>query len=212
MDASAASPDGLGAHASCPPPRSFSAGSSFILASHLNPLLVHWISLSKTSRIPERYSPFRVALTSSEFNYDSAHRGLQDHCLASNSAPQLEVAVFWENVGWRSWQSVDLQAGNWQFTLPLLTVVPSGSLFLRPSSLRVQETLRTVAGRVPQGAYHRIGHILMDLVGRMLLGMLLSDDVPAFNLYGLFRLHGDALALAEFAAKTDIPGLQVRLR
>lgn len=78
-------------------------------------------------------------------------------------------------------------------------------------SLLSQATLEKVATKVSVSSYRRVGQILMHLVGQLLLDSLLRDEVAAYNLYGLFRLNDDALALAEFANKVDIPGLEVVL-
>lgn len=75
----------------------------------------------------------------------------------------------------------------------------------------LQEALSQIAGRVPKQQYCRLGHMLVKLAAQMLLDQLLSDEVQAYNLYSLFRLNDDALSVAEFASKTDIPGLEVRL-
>ena len=50
---------------------------------------------------------------------------------------------------------------------------------------------------------------MMRLVGQMLLDQLLSEEVQGYNLYSLFRLNDDALSIAEFASRIDIPGATV---
>ena len=73
----------------------------------------------------------------------------------------------------------------------------------------LQDVLGRVAQRVSGRAYQQVGRSLMLLVGELLVGMLLSEEVPAYNLYALFRLNDDVLALADFATRADITGMEV---
>ena len=49
----------------------------------------------------------------------------------------------------------------------------------------------------------------MQCVGELLINLLLAEEMPAYNLYGLFRYNGDCLAIYNYAIKTGIPGLEV---
>ena len=74
----------------------------------------------------------------------------------------------------------------------------------------LQDILGRVAQRVSGRAYRQVGRSLMQLVGELLMGMLLTEEVPAYNLYALFRLNDDVLALADFATRADVTGMEVR--
>lgn len=49
----------------------------------------------------------------------------------------------------------------------------------------------------------------MRSIGDILMGLLLADETPAYNLYGLFRFHSDLMSLNEFATQSGIPGMEV---
>lgn len=57
--------------------------------------------------------------------------------------------------------------------------------------------------------HHIVAHT-MHLVGNVLMGLLLADDMPAYNLYGLFRFHSDLMALQSFASTSEIPNMEVQ--
>lgn len=57
--------------------------------------------------------------------------------------------------------------------------------------------------------YKAMASKLVKLIASTLLGMLLRDEVEAFNIYAVFALTDDALALAEAANKTKIPNIAV---
>ena len=59
-------------------------------------------------------------------------------------------------------------------------------------------------------SYQDVGRLLMRQINTVIMDALLGDCVPGYNLYSLFRLNDDVLALAHFASKTDIPRMEVR--
>lgn len=57
--------------------------------------------------------------------------------------------------------------------------------------------------------HHHIVSNIMRMVGDVLLGTLLTDDTPAYNLYGLLRFHADLMVLQSFAFRTGISVMEV---
>ncbi len=49
----------------------------------------------------------------------------------------------------------------------------------------------------------------MRSIGDILMGLLLANETPAYNLYGIFRFHSDLMALNDFATHTGVPGMEV---
>ena len=50
---------------------------------------------------------------------------------------------------------------------------------------------------------------IMHMVGDVLLGTLLTDETPAYNLYGLLRFRADLMVLQSFAFRTGISVMEV---
>lgn len=59
--------------------------------------------------------------------------------------------------------------------------------------------------------HHHIISNVMGMVGDVLLGTLLEDETPAFNLYGLLRFHADLMVLQSFAFQSEYPAMEVSL-
>jgi hypothetical protein len=76
-------------------------------------------------------------------------------------------------------------------------------------NLELQVTLEKISKVVSVRLYHRVAQSLMRCVGDLLLNHLLAEEMPCYNLYGLFRYNGDCLAIYNYAVMAGIPGLEV---
>lgn len=74
----------------------------------------------------------------------------------------------------------------------------------------MQEAQNRVSCIINVKLHHHIVSNIMRMVGDVLLGTLLTDETPAYNLYGLLRFHADLMVLQSFAFRTGIAVMEVR--
>lgn len=65
------------------------------------------------------------------------------------------------------------------------------------------------AGRMPQDAYMRLAHGVFGFLNDWMMSLLSDDVVPAYNMYGLFRLADDLASIQALADATQPAGLSV---
>lgn len=63
----------------------------------------------------------------------------------------------------------------------------------------------------PQDSHNRVTQALFAFINTWLVGLLADDAVPAFNMYGLFRLADDLASIQALADTLDPAGLAVSL-
>ena len=73
----------------------------------------------------------------------------------------------------------------------------------------VQDTLAVAAGRMPQDAYVRLAQGVFSFLNDWMMSLLADDAVPAYNMYGLFRLADDLASIQALADATQPPALAV---
>ncbi len=74
----------------------------------------------------------------------------------------------------------------------------------------VQEAQRRVSSIINVKLHHHIVSNIMRMVDNVLLGTLLTDETPAYNLYGVLRFHADLMVLQSFAFRSGIAVMEVR--
>lgn len=72
-----------------------------------------------------------------------------------------------------------------------------------------QDTLGVAAGKMPQDAYMRLAQGLFGFLNDWMMSLLADDAVPAYNMYGLFRLADDLASIQALADATQPAGLTV---
>ena len=73
----------------------------------------------------------------------------------------------------------------------------------------VQDSLVQLKKYLWEEAYFSNARALVKQMGEGLLGLLLSDKLESFNIYAVFALTDDALALSEASVGTKIPAIEV---
>jgi hypothetical protein len=66
------------------------------------------------------------------------------------------------------------------------------------------------AGILPCGAYTSVLRALFAYIGDEMIALLAEEAIPAFNMYAIFRLHDDLMAISQFADSCAVPDLAVR--
>ncbi len=77
------------------------------------------------------------------------------------------------------------------------------------SSVVVQDTLALAARMMPNDAYNRLAQGLFGFLNEWMMNLLADDAVPAYNMYGLFRLADDLASLQALADASQPAGLAV---
>lgn len=72
-----------------------------------------------------------------------------------------------------------------------------------------QDTLGVAAHVMPQDAYMRLAQGLFGFLNDWMMSLLADDAVPAYNMYGLFRLADDLASIQALADVTPPTGLAV---
>ena len=62
---------------------------------------------------------------------------------------------------------------------------------------------------MPQDAYMRLAHGVFGFLNDWMMSLLSDDVVPAYNMYGLFRLADDLASIQALADATQPAGLSV---
>lgn len=73
-----------------------------------------------------------------------------------------------------------------------------------------QDTLAVAARMMPQDAYVRLAQGVFSFLNDWMMSLLTDDAVPAYNMYGLFRLADDLASIQALADATQPPALAVR--
>ena len=72
-----------------------------------------------------------------------------------------------------------------------------------------QGTLGVASGMLPPGAYNRFAQGVFGFLNDWMLKLLTDEAVPAFNMYGLFRLADDLASIQALADSAQPVGLGV---
>lgn len=72
-----------------------------------------------------------------------------------------------------------------------------------------QDTLAVAARMMPQDAYVRLAQGVFSFLNDWMMSLLADDAVPAYNMYGLFRLADDLASIQALADATQPPALSV---
>ena len=72
-----------------------------------------------------------------------------------------------------------------------------------------QDTLGVAARIMPQDAYTRLAQGLFSFLNDWTMNLLADDAVPAYNMYGLFRLADDLASIQALADASQPAGLAV---
>ena len=64
---------------------------------------------------------------------------------------------------------------------------------------------------MPQDAYTRLAQGLFSFLNDWMMSLLADDAVPAYNMYGLFRLADDLASIQALADATQPAGLAVNI-
>ena len=73
----------------------------------------------------------------------------------------------------------------------------------------MQNAFSTGARMMPTESYHTVARAVITFIGDAVLDLLLDASIPAYNLYGLYRLQSDVLKLKAFAEASGIPHMAV---
>lgn len=74
----------------------------------------------------------------------------------------------------------------------------------------MQEAQHEVSHVINIKIHHHIVAMIMKVVGDVLMGTLLGEETPAYNLYGLFRFNTDLMYLQTYANESPIPHMEAR--
>ena len=72
-----------------------------------------------------------------------------------------------------------------------------------------QDTLAVAARMMPHDAYNRLTQGVFGFLNEWMMNLLADDTVPAFNMYGLFRLADDLASIRALADASQPEGLAV---
>ena len=72
-----------------------------------------------------------------------------------------------------------------------------------------QDTLALAAGMMPHDAYSRLAQGLFAFLNDWMMNLVVGDAVPAYNMYGLFRLADDLASMQALGDASQPPGLAV---
>jgi len=75
--------------------------------------------------------------------------------------------------------------------------------------LPLQDTLALASRMLPLDAYNRLAHGTFGFLNEWMMNLLTDDAVPAFNMYGLFRLADDLASIQALADASQPAGLAV---
>ena len=64
---------------------------------------------------------------------------------------------------------------------------------------------------MPEESHNRVAQALFAFINTWLVNLLADEAVPAFNMYGLFRLADDLASIQALADAEEPPGLAVSL-
>ena len=64
---------------------------------------------------------------------------------------------------------------------------------------------------MPEECHDRVAQALFAFINTWLVNLLADEAVPAFNMYGLFRLADDLASIQALADAEEPPGLAVSL-
>jgi hypothetical protein len=73
----------------------------------------------------------------------------------------------------------------------------------------LQNAFSTGARMMPTESYHTVVRAVITFIGDAVLDLLLDASIPAYNLYGLYRLQSDVLKLKAFAEASGIGHMAV---
>ncbi len=76
--------------------------------------------------------------------------------------------------------------------------------------LPLQDTLALASRMLPLDAYNRLAHGTFGFLNEWMMNLVTDDAVPAFNMYGLFRLADDLASIQALADASQPAGLAVR--
>ncbi len=76
--------------------------------------------------------------------------------------------------------------------------------------LPLQDTLALASRMLPLEAYNRLTHGTFGFLNEWMMNLVTDDAVPAFNMYGLFRLADDLASIQALADASQPAGLAVR--
>lgn len=62
---------------------------------------------------------------------------------------------------------------------------------------------------MPHDSHNRVAHAWFSFINSWMVGLLADDAVPAFNMYGLFRLADDLASIQGLADTVEPSGLAV---
>jgi len=75
--------------------------------------------------------------------------------------------------------------------------------------LPLQDTLALASRMLPLDAYNRLAHGTFGFLNEWMMNLVTDDAVPAFNMYGLFRLADDLASIQALADASQPAGLAV---
>ncbi|KAL3133292.1 hypothetical protein ABBQ38_007172 [Trebouxia sp. C0009 RCD-2024] len=75
----------------------------------------------------------------------------------------------------------------------------------------LKDTLAVAARMMPQDAYVRLAQGVFSFLNDWMMSLLTDDAVPAYNMYGLFRLADDLASIQALADATQPPALATRM-
>lgn len=75
--------------------------------------------------------------------------------------------------------------------------------------LPLQDTLALALRMLPLDAYNRLAHGTFGFLNEWMMNLVTDDAVPAFNMYGLFRLADDLASIQALADALQPAGLAV---
>ena len=73
----------------------------------------------------------------------------------------------------------------------------------------LQDTLGVATGMLPPNAYNRFAQGVFSFLNNWMMNLLTDEAVPAFNMYGLFRLADDLASIQALADASQPAGLGV---
>jgi hypothetical protein len=75
----------------------------------------------------------------------------------------------------------------------------------------VQDALAMARAALPHDSYEHVARTVFEYAGGTIMGLFLDDEaVPEYNMFALYRLHGDLSGIAQFADSiADLPRLRV---